>query len=819
MFKLYPLISRFVVFLFLPIGALIAVGWTHVSSSLPQTSGQISVKGVLKPAKIYRDELGVVNIMAEQDQDVFFAVGYAHAQDRLWQLEIQKRTAQGRLSEIFGRASVNNDVWIRTLGLYPAAEQAWEHLDEKAKASLIAYANGINAFLAAGSVLPQEFQLLGIKPEPWTPVDSLAWVKVFALSLSNNMWQEIELLAASQTLKPTQVDTFFPHYPANAPVTVTNQEWFKQSQLSSLYSTKGDLQTRLGIGGKNAGSNGWVVSGKLSETGQAILANDPHLALQIPSSWYAVSLNGDRLAVAGMSMVGLPIVVFGKNQDIAWGGTNMMADVQDLFVERINPANPAEYQIDGQWQKFDTRTEVIHVRREQPEFMHRALEPVEITVRKTKRGPIISDTIDRFEYPISLKWTALKPEDTTYEAFFKLNYAQNWQDFLSALSANVAPTMNVLYIDVHNNIGFLATGDIPVRNKGDGRLPVEGWDQLNEWKGIIPKKDMPYSFNPEKGFIVSANNKIIGDSYPYFVSYDWASPERAERIEALLMDKSAKKKLNVQDMKNIQMDTVDLSTVELSKLLLRVRTTTNDQKKALDHLKFWSGSMDQTSVAAAIFFSWTEHLKRQLFDDELKASWNRPEISHELTNLRSNMTNRQLALVLEDKTQLFCDKVDTAVVETCEQVMLMSLNAAISELTKLSGDDMADWQWGNVHQAVFAHQPFSEFNVLKHIFGRTIKTGGAPNTVNVANARFELSKGYIQDFGAGFRQVMQAGATGQHWFNNSTGQSGNVLSPHYDDMLQSFHRAEFYTLKQNASEPHWSMLTLVPAPTQTGISP
>src|SRR5215213_947972 len=382
MFKSYPLLSRFLLFVVLPVAAALIACLLYLRGSLPVADGRVIKAGVSQRVELTRDENGVAVVNAQTDRDAFFAIGFAHAQDRMWQLELERRIAAGRLSEVFGRGAVSQDAWMRALGLYEAAEQSWSRLSPEAQASLTAYAAGINAWIAQDHVLPPEFIALGLRPEPWREVDSLAWAKVFALNLSNNMWNETSNMIASQYLSKEQMVDLLGYSQSDLSASAAGSVMSDQAAAGLLAINEG-LESGLKIGGRYVGSNAWVVSGRLMQGGQAALANDPHLGIQIPSSWYVARLKGDRLNVSGMTLVGLPVVIFGQNGDIAWGGTSMMADVQDLYIEQPNPADPTQYKRSDGWANFDVRSEVINIRADFPASFRAPVEPVTVQYRRT----------------------------------------------------------------------------------------------------------------------------------------------------------------------------------------------------------------------------------------------------------------------------------------------------------------------------------------------------------------------------------------------------------------------------------------------------
>lgn len=806
MFRNYPLLSRFTLLVLLPLLAGATALLLHLQSSRAQAEGRLQVRGLDGETTLTRDRDGAVAIRAGSAHDVYFAMGYAHAQDRLWQMEVQRRMAQGRLSEVFGRKTVKQDVWLRTLGLYRAAEKSLPALGSEARASLEAYAAGVNAWLAQGQALPPEFLALDVRPARWEPVDSLALVKLFALQLAGNLDQELERYAAAQVLDAAQMKSLYAGYPAQAPVTVRPGEQAGR-QLAGLSQVQQSLQEQLQVGGRAVGSNAWVVAGRLTADGKPLLANDPHMGLQLPSLWYAVSQHSPELQVAGMSLPGMPVVVFGKNRDIAWGGTNMMADAQDLFFERIDPHDATRYQDGKEWRQFETRTEMVRVRAEFPHTLREPVAPLRIQVRESVHGVLVGDVVGSFDQPLALRWTALEEGDTTYESFFHLNRARDWTSFRAALRFHVAPALNLVYADQAGNIGYAGAGRVPLRAAGQGALPVPGWSGDYRWTGYIPPEAMPHALNPERGYLVSANNKVAGDDYPYFITGDWAPPARAARIEQMLAaEVAAGRKMTPATMEHMQGDLLNLEARQLLPLLAAYRGRNERQQRALAYLARWDGVMGMDSQAAAIYWAWTSHLRRELFGPSLRGFWNHEVQQGLLGAAAANAGAATVADALGAQKALWCRQ---PVAGNCDAALSKSLDSALDELQKLAGSDMDDWRWGSLHAIHFRHMPFSDVKLMDLVYGRQLASGGAPATVSVANASFQASKGYVQGFGAAFRQVMEPGA-GPHLYLNSTGQSGHPLSRHYDDMIG----ATQYRSLAEANAAKGSVLALTPNPVQ-----
>lgn len=812
-FRKHPLLLRFALWICLPLAASGWFGYSQLRASLPQTGGEVAVRGLKAKVSIARDDKGVPYVRAASDMDAYFALGYLHAQDRLWQLEIARRLAQGRLSEVLGRRALPEDVWMRTLDLYGSARSAWPALSEPARASLQAYADGINAYLGEKRTLPPEFLLLGVEPQPWQPIDSLAWFKVFSLNQSDSMRTEANRYVARKYLPASQWALLERDYPADAPVTVDALPAMQDIARMGMR-----LEDELGLGGKYVGSNAWAVSGAHTADGSPLLANDPHMGLQMPSLWYVADLSAPGFHAAGMSVVGLPNIVFGRNGRIAWGGTNMMADTQDLYVLDTDPQRPNHYKADGQWQALDVRQEEIRVKNDFPAALRKPLDPVRIQVRSSKLGPVISDALRSVDQPVALRWPGLDPGDTSYEGIFRLAYAQDWQAFNAALAVIVAPAINVVYADADDNIGYAGAGRIPRRGAGDGTLPVPAADPRYAWQGYVPFAEMPRVLNPASGFVVSANNKVAGDGYPHFISRDWAPPARAERITAMIQGAiRGPGKIRAEDVEKMQGDVKDLEAGELKDYLLGLLPASDAALAPVRQLKAWDGSMARDQAAAAVFSLWLKNLKQRMLLDRFKDAGDNAVQLEVLRGYVAGVTPLQIKRMLMSGEREWCG--GDAGAQRCAALAQASLHDALKELDKWQGDE-SRWQWGELHQATFQHLPFSDVNLLDRVFGRRIPSPGSENSVDVAASRYKPMKGFEQTFGAVFRQVMSpAPGEGRHRYMNSTGQSGNPLSRHFDDMLEPFNRVEFFALRAPAAASGGDVLTLTPSAPVQGARP
>lgn len=750
------------------------------------------VAGIHNPINVEIQDFGIPEIFANNEHDLYFAMGFLHAKDRLWQLELQRRIAKGTLSEVFGKGSVSSDVWIRTLNIYPKASESVSALSVNSLQSLQSYSAGINAFINSGEPLPFEFTAFDISPEPWVPADSLAWVKIFALSLSGNYKAEIQRMVARQYFGHENASFLFPR---DEDTSTDSLSGASMNHLIELLDDQLALESTLKIGGQYVGSNAWVVSGRHTDNGMPLLANDPHLGLQIPSLWYGVKQNLNSELISGATLVGLPVVVFGQNGHIAWGGTNMMADVQDLYIEKVNPINPNQYWSNGKWKDFTTRIETINIRPNFPTAISPKIKPIQIEIKDTSDGPVIREGDELAGAPISLRWTGLNNSDTSYETFYRINKAKNWQAFLEAGKSHIAPALNLLFADSNNNIGYKGVGLVPIRKKGDGRYPANRILSANNWESFIPYSDMPEALNPKSGYYVNANNKNTNDDYPYVISNDFAPQARARRIIQILEDNIQNDaRISTELTKNMQLDTVDLSAQKLLSVLVKFTPNTELQTKAVNLLNAWNLEARENSAAASIYYIWYHHLSRYLLNDELKGYWNRQNEKLFLSSLPSLLQADQLAKLLNDESPL-CDIQSTESIENCTNLMTISLDAALKDITRLKGSEPEQWALSEIQETFYKHIPFSELKLLDAVFERRIGSSGAVNTINASGTSFSESEGLEKNFGAGFRQIIQLSPTKKtHLFINSTGQSGQVMSKHYDDMIEPFENNELVDL-------------------------
>ncbi len=539
-------------------------------SSQPLHEGKLTVPGLDSPVKVRRDEQGIPTIVALSERDAAFALGFVHAQDRLWQIEFNRRLASGRLAEVLGPSALPTDQFLRTLGVHRAAQKIYESLDAEHRALVDAYVGGINAYLTSRTgPLPPEFLLTRAPaPDPWVPADSVAWSLMMAWDLASySMRMELRRLRLAQTFTRAEIDDFYPPLQGEPPPAVADYvEMYRL--LGALKSTRLDSSANVlaeiptaGFGdGEGLGSNNWVLAGRRTVSGKPLLANDPHLGLTAPSVWYFAALQAPGLDVIGATLPGLPGVVLGRNARVAWGMTNTGVDQQDLYLERLNPEDPQEYETPNGWQRFGVRVERIRVKGE---------PDVELVVRESRHGPVISGlaAIDKsFSHPryvLALRWSALEPSDRTLPAIRALNRAQSVADAERALGDFQIVTQSMVLADADGRIGFVVTGRIPRRaadNDLRGIAPAPGWDARYDWEGYLPYAEVPRNLDPASGFIATANNRIVPLDYPHHLTFDWFAPYRLRRIEQLV---GAREKHDVASTRAIQADVLSIPAREL----------------------------------------------------------------------------------------------------------------------------------------------------------------------------------------------------------------------------------------------------------------
>lgn len=790
-------------------------GFYTVQRSFPKVSGDVQLEGLDGPVDIYRDEFGIPHIYASTSHDLFFAQGYVHAQDRFWQMDFWRHIGSGRLSEMFGESQLDTDKFLRTLGWARVVDEEIAVLDPVSNAILDDYAEGVNAYLAdhQGSTLSLEYAVLKLLnpdyvPEAWQPLHSLTWAKVMAWDLGGNMDSEIERANLSKVLTPEQLGEIVPPYPADHPFIVPDLEVEGGNQvtksknlnidlsslLTNIMAKNNRLASLLGPRGLGIGSNSWAISGELTSTGKPFLANDPHLGVQMPSIWYEIGLHctpqGEVCPynVTGFSFAGDPGVVIGHNDRIAWGFTNLGPDVQDLYIERINPDNPNQYEVNGEWVDMELINETIQVA---------GGDPVKLTVRYTRHGPIISDTYGSLEgftetagvelppqYAISLRWTALEVGQT-FPAIWKINLAGNWSEFRQAASLFDVPSQNFLYADVEGNIGYQSPGKIPVRANGDGTVPVPGWTDEFEWQGFISFDELPYAYNPAEGYIVTANNAVVDSDYPYLIASTWAYGYRAQSIVDMI--EGSPGPIDIPYIQGMQGDNRDMNAENLVPHLLALPLSDTRLEAARSILQDWDYQADMDSAPAALFEVFWKHLLAATFHDDL------PEDSWPGGGTRWFEVMR--SLVETPQSPWWDDRSTSQAVETRDDIFLQAFSAAVDEMEERWGENPAEWAWGDLHTVTFRNPSLGESGVgpIEAIFNRgPFRTAGGTSIVNATG--WDASESYEVAGLPSQRMIVDLGDIGNSLSINTTGQSGHAYHTHYIDMADLWRQIQYHLM-------------------------
>lgn len=798
-------LAGLVVFVVLLLAVATVGGYLYFSRSLPVTSGTLRLTGLQAPVEVVRDTDAVAHIYAGNELDLYRALGFVHAQERLWQMELQRRVAGGTLAEVFGPGAVSSDRLLRTVGLRRAASSAWQQLPSDTRKIVDAYVEGINAYISSrtGSGFAPEFQMLGFTPQPWKAEDVLAGLKLLAWQLDNISYST-ELLHADLTSKvgAERAQQLMPEYSETEPAILAGKTRGNYERMVTAVSDIGEVTNGIGtVNYGGLGSNAWVIGSDKSVTGAPILANDPHLGSSIPSLWYQAHLKGGDVDVIGATIPGLPFIVTGRNRHIAWGITHLVADVQDVYRERLDTeGRTAEFK--GRPEPLRYVEETIRVKGG-PEVKH--------VVRITRHGPLLSDAINANDAqmppnrrpaplePLAIRWTGLDEQDTTLQSFIKLNRAGNWNEFKAGLRDLKAPALSFVYADVERNIGFYAAGSVPIRSAGDGTLPAEGWAGATEWIGAIRFEDMPQTFNPPSNFIIAANNRPVSAEYPHFLGRQWAASYRARRITELI---NAKAKLSLDDNAAIQGDTVSLQFREFVPLLTSfVSPQNDDERRALELLRSSDGNTGGSSAAAAIYAAWYQQLAYRLTGDDLGL---RLLSRYEE---RFDYVSRFLTSALKDPASPWCDDVNTPERESCNDLLGQTFRRALADLRSRLGPDVQSWRWDKLHVAVFPHQPFHRIAFVRELFSRSIPNGGDRSTINIGPYGF--NRDFEQYASPGYRQLVSLTNPNDGRFILSTGQSGHFLSAHYDDFLSDWQAVRYRPMRME-DQHGGKILTLQP---------
>ncbi len=767
---------------------------------LPQRNGKLVVRGLHESVEVITDRYGVPHIYAQNEDDLYFAQGFVHAQERLWQMELNRRIGSGRLAEIFGEIAIETDRFSRRLGMHRSAAAEALRLPAHTKRILEAYARGVNTYLECNqNKLPVEFTLLRFKPEPWHIADSIQWAKMMGWNLGGNYETEIVRARIVALLGAERAAKLEAGYDPRHPLIIPPGVEYQGVNLGILEQYE-QLKQLSGFGMLGA-SNNWVIDGSMSTTGAPILCNDPHLGQAAPSIWYECHLLAGNTDVIGVSFPGTPGIIIGHNQHIAWGITNAISDVQDLYIEKFNPQNPRQYEYRGAWEEAEVVREAIKVRGRKTAIIEEE--------RVTRHGPIITHLPPVFdnagqtgikaesaELPLALRWTGLE-QCNIISSISKLNHAATWEEFRNALRDWDVPPQNIIYGDREGNIGYVMAGAIPIRAQGQSLLPSPGWTGEYEWTGFIPFDELPQTYNPEQHFIVTANNRVVNDDYPHYITHEWLNGYRAQRIRDLLTSKG---KLAPADMATIQADQYALPAVEIVPHILAVQPAAPLEKAAQNVLRTWNYILAPDSVGAAIYATFLNKLEKIVFaamfgGDEtlIHAYLGRGSTILAPTNGYASRSKPLLIRLLNQGDDNWF--ADTAVPNgpvTWQAACSSALSAAIGELQEKLGNNVAQWQYGRIHRMTYNH-PLGTIKPLNKWFNRgPFPVGGDIDTVNMGATM--PNDPHVVITVPSFRQIVNLADLKSSLSGHAPGQSGHPASKHYDDFIKPWLKVEHHPM-------------------------
>lgn len=796
-------------FLLLVVGAGIAVFWAYAyqKSSLPTTNGHLEIKGLTADVEIIRDEWGVPHIMAQNKRDLFMAVGYVMAQDRLFQMDFMRRVARGQLSEILGADYVDTDHFLRLLVSKWPESRVNATLSGKYREAMVAYADGVNAFLETkkGS-LPWEFKILGYEPKPWRPTDGVYINLLMGWDLQTGytdllMWELVNKVGLEMA------DTAIPGYPNDARTIIPSGQYNVAALSKTVYPLDALERTIPFLSPGADASNGWAVSGTRTATGFPILCQDPHLGLTAPSIWYEMHIKAEDIDAAGVTFAGTPAVIIGNNKRIAWGCTNVMLDDMDFYIEKINPANPNQYWYDGQWRDMEILTETIAVKKG---------DPVTRTIRITAHGPIVNDVRPGMTDVLSMRWTLNDGLGGT-ECFMDLNSAQNWEDFRSAVGKFHGPAQNMPYADADGNIGYYTAGRIPIRaNPGEGVLPMPGWDGNHEWQGYLPFSQNPHLLNPASGYVVVANNRTAGDEFPHYISRYFVAKYRAERISDVI---ESKEKITVADMVALQNDVYSLEAEEITPIILAAFKDAAPADalvaSALEQLKTWDYQTGVDSVGSSIYHAIQIRLLPNLFRDQMG-----PELYDKYLGSTDSVLKGFAAVMTDPDSPWFDDTGTPDKKETRDDIIRRSTAEAMTDLKNALGDDVAKWTWGRIHQHRSGHIVFKDVSVLGRLFNiGPFPIGGSKATV--APAAYQYKKPYQSSHGSSTREIIDFSDPKNNIRVITTGCSGQVGSRYYENQNELWRQGEYHPILMDPAdiEKHAAGRLMMSPDLATAITP
>jgi penicillin G amidase len=745
--------------------------------AMPAYSGAEKLPSLTADVRVWRDHFGVPHIFAASTDDAARALGYLHASERMFQMEILRRVGQGRMAEIQGAELLGVDKFIRTVGFYREAEASFSALSPWAQKRLTAYADGVNAFIDSHA-LPPEFLLAGDHPEPWKPADTLVVAKLEAYQLSQSFRLKLLRARLLQKLGPDQTNWLFPTAKPGEPITTLPSLGDGHASRDNVDDEMGAL---TGIG--HGASNEWVIAGSRTETGKPILANDPHLDLSAPILWYLARIVTPEGSVKGATIPGAPAFVLGQNDSIAWGLTTADSNVEDLFIETVDPSDPAKYLTPDGPRPFETREEAIRVK---------GGADVRLAVRTTRHGPVLSDisedvaSIAEPGKVVALAYTGLGDRDTTAEAFLRLNAARNWGEAVDALRIYQTPTQNLVYADVAGNIGFFNPGQVPLRKSGDGLTPVDGASGAFDWTGMIPFDQLPQLYNPAIGFAFNANNADVPPDHQPGLGFDYEENFRARRIQQFF-DTIGKHSLETSA--TMQADHLSLEVKELQPFIATIAPANDWARQAQAMLMKWDGVMTKDRAEPLIYTAFLSALHKILIEDKTGSPMNE----------RGRFAATTLISLLREHSS-WCDSPG-APDPDCRRALGRALDDGLALLVKRDGKDMSQWEWGAEHQALLRHQVYSHVPLFDRLTDLSLPSSGGFYTLDRGGG-YEAAADmpFARTHGGGFRGLYDLSDPAKSRFMIATGESGHIFSSHYGDLTPLWNDVRSITIAGSEDE-------------------
>jgi penicillin G amidase len=752
---------------------------------LPQVRGTIEVEGLEGPVKIRRDRWGVPHIEAGSHADAFFAQGFCHGQDRLWQIDFYRRVVRGRVCEMAGPEALVVDKLMLMLGMRRAAEREVAALDDETRGRLEVFCAGVNAAAASASARPFEMQLLRLDFDPWRPVDVLSLGKLLAFGLSTNWEKELLRADMARALGPERASRLDPGYPSDNPI-VTEEQW--NGEGLAMAEQLDSVRRALGLAVEASGSNNWAVAGSLSSTGSPLIAGDPHLPPSMPGIWYQAGIRRGERVVRGATLPGMPGIYMGQGNDVCWTFTNTMADIEDLFIERVDGDR---YLFEGEWRPLEIRREEIPVKGRAPE---------QLEVRSTHHGPIVNEALGADDAePLALRWLTLD-ESAYFPGMYELDEVDSGPDLVRRLGGHSSPVSNLIWADRHGSIGYKMIGRLPIRKNGCPDLPKPGWSGEFEWVGVVPYEEMPEVIDPESGVLVTANNRVVGDDYPHHVTSDWLDGFRVKRIEQLLAESEEH---DLEGFEAMQSDVLSLPGLEAARRLGRLSPATQRESSAIERLRSWDGRLGPETIAGTIYQAFLLRFAREVAraaigDRDLAERW----LDRADNGFTAHVTSpwRWHSHLMK----LWEEGDDGLIGRPWDELAMESLAGALDDLGDRFGSDPERWRWGRVHEMEFPH-PLGDANgLLRRILNRRLKAGGAQETVS--QIAYDPNDPYKAVWAPSWRMVADPIAPERSRWQMFTGQSGHPGSPHYDDLQADWLEGRTQPM---AGEGPWEELDLV----------